>query len=57
MVRAAGSDGELLPFDVANREEATAAIEGWQKSHAGEYIAVVVNNAGIRRDKLMVFMP
>ncbi|MBQ2322004.1 MAG: 3-oxoacyl-ACP reductase FabG [Bacteroidales bacterium] len=57
MVRAAGSDGELLPFDVANREEATAAIEGWQKAHAGEYIAVVVNNAGIRRDNLMVFMP
>ena len=56
-VREAGSDGELLPFDVANREEATKALEGWQASHPGEYIAVVVNNAGIRRDNLMVFMP
>lgn len=57
MVREAGSDGELLPFDVANRDETTAAIEGWQKSHPGEYVSVVVNNAGIRRDNLMVFMP
>lgn len=56
-VREAGSDGELLPFDVANRDEATKALEGWQASHPGEYIAVVVNNAGIRRDNLMVFMP
>lgn len=57
MVCEAGSDGELLPFDVANREEASKALEGWQQAHQGEYIAVVVNNAGIRRDNLMVFMP
>lgn len=53
-VRAAGSDGELLKFDVADAESASAAISSWQKAHEGEYISVVVNNAGIRRDGLMM---
>lgn len=57
MVREAGQNGELLPFDVANAEEAQKALEGWKTQHPDEYIAVVVNNAGIRRDNLMVFMP
>lgn len=57
LVRQAGTDGELLPFDVANAAETTAAIEGWQDSHKGEYIAVVVNNAGIRKDNIMALMP
>ncbi len=56
LVREAGSDGELLPFDVANREQAAAALEKWAAEHPGEYIACVVNNAGIRKDNLMVFM-
>lgn len=56
LVHAAGSDGELLPFDVANREETAAALENWHKTHEGEYIACVVNNAGIRKDNLLVFM-
>ena len=53
-VRVAGSDGELLKFDVADAESASAAISSWQKEHEGEYISVVVNNAGIRRDGLMM---
>ena len=56
LVREAGSDGELLPFDVSNREETAAALEKWAAAHPGEYIACVVNNAGIRKDNLMVFM-
>ncbi|MBR1809823.1 MAG: 3-oxoacyl-ACP reductase FabG [Paludibacteraceae bacterium] len=56
MVRETGSDGELLPFDVSNREACLEAISGWQEAHKGEYIEVLVNNAGIRRDNLLVFM-
>lgn len=56
LVREAGSDGEFLPFNVADREATAAALEGWQQEHPGEYIACVVNNAGIRKDNLMVFM-
>ena len=56
MVREAGSDGELLKFDVSNAEIAAAALSGWQQAHEGEYIEVLVNNAGIRKDNLLVFM-
>lgn len=57
MVRQAGSDGEVMQFDVAKQEQVKAAIESWTASHPEEYIEVLVNNAGIRRDGLMVFMP
>lgn len=57
LVREAGSDGELLKFDVADAEATTAAIEAWQNVHKGEYVEVLVNNAGIRRDNLLVLMP
>ena len=56
-VRAAGSDGELLPFDVADAEAVQAAVASWRQAHPGEHISVVVNNAGIRRDNLMMWMP
>ncbi len=57
LVREAGSDGEFLPFDVANREETAKALEKWTSEHDGEYISCIINNAGIRKDNLMVFMP
>lgn len=57
LVREAGQDGEPLPFDVGDRAQAHAAIEAWQQAHPDEYIEVVVNNAGIRRDNLMALMP
>lgn len=56
LIKEAGSDGEFLPFDVADREATAAALEGWHQAHPGEYIACVINNAGIRKDNLMVFM-
>jgi 3-oxoacyl-[acyl-carrier protein] reductase len=55
-IREAGSDGEMLQFDVSNAEQTRAALEGWMEAHPEEYIEVIVNNAGIRRDNLMVFM-
>lgn len=56
MVREAGSDAELLKFDVSNREETAAAISAWQEAHPEAFIEVLVNNAGIRRDNLLVWM-
>ena len=57
LIEEAGSTGELLKFDVSNLEETTAAITGWQAAHKGEYIEVVVNNAGIRKDNILPLMP
>ncbi len=56
LIREAGSDGELLRFDVSNREATVAAIEQWQTNHPDDYIDVLINNAGIRRDNLLVWM-
>ena len=55
-VKEAGSDGELLPFDVANKESVETAISKWQEAHKGEYISVLVNNAGIRHDNMLMWM-
>jgi len=55
-ITANGGSAELLPFDVSNQQEVEDAVAGWQDAHPDDYIAVLVNNAGIRRDNLMVFM-
>lgn len=55
-IEAAGGTAELLPFDVADGKAIEAALASWEASHEGEHISVLVNNAGIRRDGLMVFM-
>jgi len=55
-VQEAGGTGELLPFDVSDPKAIEAALESWQNAHSEEYISVLVNNAGIRQDNLMVFM-
>ena len=52
-----GGNGELLAFDVSNAQQTREALEGWQNAHPGEYIEVIVNNAGIRRDNVMALMP
>ena len=52
-----GGQGELLPFDVSDADATKQAISNWQAAHPGEYIAVVVNNAGIRQDSMMALMP
>lgn len=46
----------LLPFNVACKEEVDKALDLWESEHSGEYISVLVNNAGIREDNLMIFM-
>lgn len=56
LVENEGVAAELLPFDVADKEAVDNAIEKWQDSHPDDYIAVLVNNAGIRQDAVMVFM-
>lgn len=51
-----GGSGELLPFDVSNASEVNQALLAWEESHPNAYIEVLVNNAGFRKDNLMIFM-
>jgi 3-oxoacyl-[acyl-carrier protein] reductase len=51
-----GGSAELLPFDVADGTATDNALEEWAEKHPEDYIGVLVNNAGIRRDAMMIFM-
>ena len=53
---AINGQGELLRFDVGDPEAVRTAIVGWQAAHPEEYVEVLVNNAGIRKDNLMIWM-
>lgn len=55
-VREKGADGELLKFDVTNSPAVATALNDWMTRHPDTYIEVLVNNAGIRKDNLMLWM-
>jgi len=55
-IKANGGSAELFPFDVANKEAVRKALQTWKENNPNEFIQVLVNNAGISRDNLMVFM-
>ena len=55
-IEAAGGRCELLPFDTSDPKAIEAAVEQWEAQHADDYISVLVNNAGIRQDNILVFM-
>lgn len=46
----------LLPFDVSSEESVDEALEKWEDEHPDDRITVLVNNAGIREDNLLIFM-
>lgn len=56
-IESQGGKAELLPFDASNPKQIEAAIDKWEGEHAEEWISVLVNNAGIRRDNVMFMMP
>lgn len=51
-----GGMAELLPFNVADAEAVDTALMNWSESHPEDYIAVLVNNAGVREDTMMMWM-
>jgi len=57
LVREQGSEGELLKFDVASKSEIAAILGGWVELNPDKVIEVLINNAGIRKDNLMMMMP
>ena len=55
-IEAFGGKAELLRFDVSDPQATEEALSHWEEKHPDDYISVLVNNAGIRRDNLMIFM-
>ncbi len=55
-IRDKGGVADLLPFDVSNEQSVDSALGKWEEAHPSDRITVLVNNAGIREDSLMIFM-
>jgi 3-oxoacyl-[acyl-carrier protein] reductase len=56
LIEEAGGTAQLLPFDVGDAAQTAKAIADWQAAHPDDFIEVLVNNAGIRRDGLLIWM-
>jgi 3-oxoacyl-[acyl-carrier protein] reductase len=56
MIKQAGGNGDILKFDVSDPAQVDDALNSWSDKHKDEFIEVLVNNAGIRKDILMIWM-
>jgi len=51
-----GTGGTLLKFDVSSKAEVDQVLGGWIEANKEKDIEVLVNNAGIRQDALLMWM-
>jgi 3-oxoacyl-[acyl-carrier protein] reductase len=51
-----GNTGEILQFDVANNEQVTGVLTQWQERNPDAIVEVIINNAGITKDGLFMWM-
>jgi len=49
--------GELLQFDVTDSDDVKSKLDFWQDNNPESIIEVIVNNAGITKDGLFMWMP
>lgn len=56
LVEDKGGSCEIIRFDVSDREDVKKQLENWQNQHKNDIITVLVNNAGVRKDNLMLWM-
>lgn len=55
-VEAVGGSGEIIQFDVVDAEAVASKLNAWQENHKEDVIEVIVNNAGITKDGLFMWM-
>lgn len=55
-IKEEGGAAELLPFDVSDMTSVNNALSKWEQEHEGQFIEVLVNNAGIARNSLLLDM-
>jgi 3-oxoacyl-[acyl-carrier protein] reductase len=56
LIKQNGGDGELLPFDVSSKEHVQQLLGKWIEENDEKFVEVLVNNAGIKDDSLMLWM-
>jgi 3-oxoacyl-[acyl-carrier protein] reductase len=52
-----GDEAETMQFDVSSKDEIQKVLGTWVDGHKDTPIEVLINNAGIRKDNLMMMMP
>lgn len=56
LVKQHNVQAEILQFNVANKKEVEDVLGGWMAAHKEDIIEVLINNAGVRQDTLMMSM-
>ncbi len=51
-----GATGEIIQFNVSDAQAVTAALTSWQEKNPEAVVEVIVNNAGITKDGLFMWM-
>ncbi|NOU45970.1 MAG: 3-oxoacyl-ACP reductase FabG [Bacteroidales bacterium] len=55
-IESAGGKATILKFDVSNKQDVEDSLTGWLNHNPDAYVEILVNNAGIRDDVLMMWM-
>jgi len=55
-IKQTGGTGELLPCDVSDKNQVQQILGDWIEANTEKYIEVLINNAGIKDDALMLYM-
>jgi 3-oxoacyl-[acyl-carrier protein] reductase len=55
-VMLADGNGEVLQFDVSDKEQIKQVLGEWIEANPEKHIEVLINNAGVRDDSLMAWM-
>jgi 3-oxoacyl-[acyl-carrier protein] reductase len=51
-----GGTAEIMQFDVANNKEVLSKLNSWKENNPNDSIEVLINNAGITKDNLLLWM-
>jgi 3-oxoacyl-[acyl-carrier protein] reductase len=56
VIKELGTTGEILKFNVANYQDVQSVLNKWQEANPEAIVEVIVNNAGITKDGLFMWM-
>nr|WP_317630655.1 3-oxoacyl-ACP reductase FabG [uncultured Flavobacterium sp.] len=56
LIKAEGKSAEIIKFNVADKNQTDEALNNWQTNNPDAVVEVIVNNAGITRDGLFMWM-